>query len=108
MTDERNFDQAMRQLYLDAKDAGYNATYFLRMLNELGGVATARKLVGSPTPSDGFTKLWEMGRLDLSVEALVLDARWKGLFSDQEQAAARRRLTDYGWRGDTRRGLKRI
>jgi hypothetical protein len=44
------------QLYLDAKDAGYNATHFLRMLNELGGVATAKTGVERPTlagPSRG-------------------------------------------------------
>ena len=32
MTDMKAFDLAMRQIYLDAKEAGYNATYFLRML----------------------------------------------------------------------------
>jgi hypothetical protein len=29
---EREFDRAMRHLYDEAKEAGYNATYFLRML----------------------------------------------------------------------------
>ena len=94
----------MHQLYLEAKAAGYNATYFLRMLNEIGGVATAKKLVASTQPSDGFTKLWEMKRLDLSVEALVLDPKWTMLFSDPERRAARRRLEDYGWQGTGRRG----
>lgn len=31
MTETSGFDLAMRQVYLDAKEAGYNATYFLRM-----------------------------------------------------------------------------
>ena len=96
MSDEREFDRAMRRLYDDAKDAGYNATYFLRMLNEIGGIATAKKLVMSPRPSEGFTRLWEMERLDLSVEALVLEPHWRPLFTAEERRAARRRLEDYG------------
>src|SRR4051794_19137514 len=73
------FDRAMLRLYEDARDAGYNATYFLRMLNELGGVATAKRLINANAPSEGFTKLWEMKRLDLSVEALVRLPQWRDL-----------------------------
>ena len=108
MSGERDFDRAMRQLYLDARDAGYNATYFVRMLNELGGVLTAKRLVGSTQPSDGFTRLWEMDRLELSVEALVLDAKWRTLFSDIERGAARRRLMEYGWRDESRQSHKGV
>jgi hypothetical protein len=78
------------------------------MLNELGGVTTADTLVGSSQPPDGFTKLWEIGRLDLSVEALVLHPSWRALFSDDERGAARRRLMDYGWSdhsGDSQKGV---
>jgi hypothetical protein len=97
MNDSEIFGEAMRKLYLDAKDAGYNATYFLRMLNDFGGVTTARRLLASSQPSEGFTRLWEMGRLDLSVEALILHDRWRRLFSTEERTAARERLANYGW-----------
>ena len=42
---ERRFDAAMGGIYEDAKAAGYNASYFLRMLSEHGGVEAARCLV---------------------------------------------------------------
>ena len=72
-------------------------TTFLQMLNERGGLATARALL-SGTPSDGFTKLWELGRLDLAVEALVIREQWHSMFSSTELAVARRRLTDAGFK----------
>jgi len=39
----------------------------------LGGLATAKQLLWSETPSDGFTTLWAHHRLDLTVEAHVLE-----------------------------------
>ena len=72
----QRFHAEMHAAYREAKDLGYTASYFLRMVDELGGVAAARKLVNDPTPSEGFTRLWEMGRLDLSVEARVLQPRF--------------------------------
>lgn len=78
-------------------EAGYNATYFRSMLAEIGPVATAKKLLASPTVSDGFASLWERGRLDLTVEALVLDARFETLFDLDELEVARRRLEQFDY-----------
>jgi hypothetical protein len=41
------------------------------MVNEMGGVGAAKKLINDPFPSDGFRRLWETGRLDLTVEYVV-------------------------------------
>jgi hypothetical protein len=88
----------MKCIYRRAKDeAHYNATLFLRMLSEVGPFETAERLVTSNAPSDGFTALWERGRLDLTVEALVLQPRYRGLFDDDLLDAARRRLAEYGY-----------
>lgn len=66
------------------------------MLAEHGGIETARRLIrGSATR--GFDTLWEHKRLDLSVEALVNDPRWRALFSDEETGIAARRLKQYGY-----------
>jgi hypothetical protein len=47
MTDlENQFHQAMIQVYKDAKrECNYTATYFLQMVNERGGLATAKYLI---------------------------------------------------------------
>jgi hypothetical protein len=69
------FDGAMFEIYNRAKsEAGYNATIFLRMLGDRGGLATAKYLINSPKPSDGYTQLYERGRLDLTVEAMVVES----------------------------------
>jgi hypothetical protein len=74
MTDRRQaFARAMRHVYTRAKsEAAYNAKYFLRMLSEHGPVETARRLINSSQPSEGFTQLWKRKRLDLTVDAQIL------------------------------------
>ena len=92
---ERDFDAEMMRIYHRAKDeVGYPATRFLKMLHECQGVEVARRLL--PTMSDGFTTLWERGRLDLTVEYLILQPRWQALFADHERDVARQRLRDCG------------
>lgn len=96
---QREFGAAMRNIYSRAKsEAGYNATYFLQMLSEIGPLETARRLVMSTQPSQGFTALWERHRLDLTVEARILERRFEPLFTDAERQAARQRLDAYGYR----------
>jgi hypothetical protein len=97
----RAFDRAMQHIYDEATTFGYRPTFFLKMLAEHGGVETARRLVrGSAT--SGFETLWEHGRLDLSVEALILQPQWRELFSDEEAKIARRRLKDFGYAPDSK------
>lgn len=97
---ERRFNGAMVAIYETAKrELGYNATRFVQMLSEQGGLATARRLLWSETPSEGFTTLWEHRRLDLTVEAHVLRAEFGPLFTEADRARARERLESYGWGG---------
>src|SRR5690606_712520 len=97
--DAAEFGRAMKELYERAKsEADYTATYFLGMLAELGPLGTARKLLNAPAVSDGFANLWERGRLDLTMEALVLDPRFAALFAEEELERARTRLAQFGYR----------
>ncbi len=82
----KQIDGAMFEIYSRAKsEAGYNATVFLRMLDDRGGLATAKYLINSPKPSDGYTHFYEQGRLDLTVEALVVEpSKWHTLFTSEE------------------------
>lgn len=92
------FDEAMLEVYRRARsEAGYNASRFLGMLNDMGGLRTARALLHAPAVSDGYTALWERQRLDLTVEAVILHPEWHPLFSDHERQIARERLEEYGF-----------
>ncbi len=95
------FHQAMRDVYRRAKDeAGYNASRFLTMISEIGGLETAHCLLAEGVESEGFIALWERGRLDLTVEAHVLRPEFADLFSERELEVARHRLEElgYDWR----------
>jgi len=90
---ENQFHEAMLNVYRRAKsECGYNATYFLKSVNEHGGIATAKSLLGKSQISDGFTELYERKRLDLSVECLVLRPNFRDLFAAHELNVARSRL----------------
>lgn len=95
---EGRFDAAMMNVYRRAlSECDYNATRFLQMLYDHRGLQTARILLHASKVSDGYVALWERHRLDLTVEALILEEEWHPLFSDQEREIARKRLTDYGY-----------
>lgn len=64
----------MLSIYTRAwSECHYPATRFLQLLSERGGLGTAHYLLGTSEPSYRFAALWESKRLDLTVEALVLE-----------------------------------
>jgi hypothetical protein len=93
------FDKAMFDIYLRAKkELKYNANLFLKMLTDRGGVDTAKYLINSPTESDGYTYLYLQNRLDLTVEAMVVEnSKWHSLFTPEEIAKASKRLESRGY-----------
>ncbi|MBI2909768.1 MAG: hypothetical protein HYX92_19180 [Chloroflexi bacterium] len=96
---EEEFHKAMLLVYERAKtECRYNATRFLQMVCEQGGLNAAKPLLRAEALSDGFVALWECGRLDLTMEALLLNPKWEALFSDEERAIARRRLSASGYK----------
>ena len=92
---EAGFHQAMLDIYHVGAKRGHRATYFLRMVNDHGGVAAAQRLLAAPEPQAGLSSLWELDLLDYSMEALVLEPRWAELFTDAERKAARYRLDQH-------------
>ena len=93
---EQEFHEAMIGLYKESKEEGYTASIFLNMVHELGGLGAAKRLINDPKPSDGFRRLWEMGRLDLTVEyTAAFESKFRSLFTQEERFAARRRYEEY-------------
>lgn len=92
-----DFEGAMHGIYIRAKlEAGYNASLYLQMLHRHGGLGTAKQLINSPNVSQGYARLHELGFLNLTVEALVVEnPQWHHLFSAEELDRARRRLREY-------------
>lgn len=83
-------------IYKRAKaEAGYTATRFLQMLTTSSGLEVARTLLHSSGVSEGYTALYQRGRLDLTVEALVLEPKWQPLFTPEELMIAQERLREF-------------
>ena len=98
---ETQFNETMLDIYRKAKrEAKYNAIRFLQMVTDHGGLETAHILINSPTVSDGYTALWERGRLNLTVESMILEnEKFHELFSEEELAICRERLSQYLQKG---------
>jgi hypothetical protein len=99
-------DAALRILRFDAamlvafeawkREVRYVATRFREMIASRGGVETARRLLRRPGVSAGFTKLSDAGRLDLTIEYLILQPDFSSLFTFEERGIARQRLMNHG------------
>ena len=94
---ENEFNAAMLNIYNRAKsEAGYNATRYLHMVGENGGLETTRYLIHSKNVSDGYTALWERGRLDLTLTSFIIDnTEYHELFTAKELEICRKRLKEY-------------
>ena len=94
MNTKEQFHREMLRIYEQAREFGYYPTYFLQMVGERGGLGAAKKLLEGDEISSGLKRLGAEQRLDISMEALVLQERWSTLFTDEELAMARRRLEE--------------
>lgn len=73
-------------------EVNYDAILFLRMRLEHSGIETAKRLIHS----SGHTALWQLGRLDLTVEALIIDIPiWHSFFNEEALVICEKRLKDY-------------
>ena len=97
---ENEFNEAMLNIYRIAKsEAKYNAQRFLQMVVDHGGTEAARMLINANSVSEGYAALWERGRLDLTVEAMVVNtSRFHALFTEDELQICRNRLQEYGYK----------
>jgi hypothetical protein len=97
MKAEAQLTQELRGTYEAARKRGYVAPYFLQMLEEHGGVETAKRLLAKSEPQTGLFELWNLGLLHESMEAVVLREKFRELFTADELAEAYRRLEELGF-----------
>lgn len=94
---EREFNRDMLRGCDTLSKMGYPPNRFRQDVANEGAVATVKKLLAKHGTSDGFTKLWEMGRPDMSAEAFVLLPWYAELLNDKERQNARDRLAGHGF-----------
>ena len=92
------FHQDMVDIYNKTnEECDYRPNRFLEVVQKMGGLNAAKKFLGSEKPQEGLNKLWELKRLDLSMEVLVLKKKYAELFTNEEKEIARKRLEDLNY-----------
>lgn len=81
----------------EAERLKYFPNYFKRDLAADGGFSTVKRILASGKPSEGFRKLWELGRLDLSCEAIIVETKWRRYFDDDLLERAERLLSQMNY-----------
>lgn len=89
----QEFAARLHAAILECHRLKYHPTRFEQMLQSSDAVTLAKKLVASGELQDGLKKLKGMGRLDLSMEEIMLEPKFAPLFAKQELDAARWRLS---------------
>jgi hypothetical protein len=69
------------------------------MVTMQGGLATAKALLHTSYLPDGFAELWQRGRLDLTMEYMLVQKPWNSLFTEEELRVARERLDTHSPHG---------
>ena len=91
---EEKFEQAWVACREKAAELGVR----IRPVEAGEAVKAAKRCLSGNRLSDGFNLLQAKGRLDLSLEALAIDKRFTGLFTDEEANEALTRLLEAGYR----------
>ena len=92
MSTEAEFGDALWASCRESRTLGYKPIAFEIMLGKQGAVETAHRLLATFESQDGFRRLWELQRLDLSLECHVLRPSYRALFTTDELDEARKRL----------------
>ena len=84
--------------WLSSREKAAKLGVRLRPMEEGSAMKTAHRYLSGHRESDGFQILADKGRLELSLEALAVDKRFTGLFTDEEANNALMRLLNVGYR----------
>ena len=76
----------------------YTPSMLSAMIEKHNARQAAKLLINAFKPSEGCTRLWTEGKLNLTVEAFVLDdPQWHKLFTPIELEKAKTRLDELGY-----------
>ena len=92
---EEELRKDMINIYNTAKkEINYKPGHLLNMISNLGAYETAIRIVTKQNVTSGFDRFWESGRLDLSVEALLI-RKYSQLFSKDVIEICKKSLAEY-------------
>lgn len=95
--ENEEFTAHLRKAVREAEQLKYFPNRFKGMLDGDGGYETVKRILASGRPSEGFEKLWELGRVDLTCEAIIVETKWRRHFDDDLLERAERLLRQIGY-----------
>jgi len=88
------FEERLRESIRLSIELGYNPTTFTEMLERHGGVQTAKRLIAAGEIQSGIRRMAELGRLDITMERIMLETEFSSLFTEGDVESARWRLEE--------------
>ncbi|MBD7914667.1 hypothetical protein H9660_05865 [Clostridium sp. Sa3CUN1] len=89
----------MMKIYRETDaQCNFKAAGFFQMIQTEGAITTAKEIINNSEVTEGFIKLAECNRLDLSLEALVIQDKYKELFTPKERKICINRLKKHGYK----------
>ena len=79
------------------KELRYKSPRLMDLINKYGGYEAAVKYITTENNVQDFAVLWENERLDLSVEALITNNRYRQLFMEEIVKYCDRKLEEYSY-----------
>jgi hypothetical protein len=89
---EAEFTARLQDAIRQSHELGYHPTRFEQMLAEYGAINLSKKLIKSGELQDGLKAMAKLGRKDLALESIMLEPKFKPLFSAAEIEVATWRL----------------
>ena len=96
MCNENEFHHAMIGV-ADYANKNQFGIRFRQMIDQFGAVETAKRLLSHHDIQTGLMRLWELHALENSMEALLIQERFRCLFTEEEIEEAHRRLKELGY-----------
>ena len=88
----------MEEKFIAAWESNRSAANLMGIRMRPLDLKSAKRVLSGTRLSDGFNELAAKNMLKLSLEALVIDKRFTGLFTDEEANEALSRLLEAGYR----------
>lgn len=90
-------EEVIKNCEIAQKDYNCTMTRFIETINRFGIVRTAQEILRKGRTSDCFTKLVEANRIDLTMEAVIVNPKYAELFTDDEVNACYELLCEKGY-----------
>ena len=90
-------DEVIKNCEIAEKDYNCKMTRLIETINRFGIVRTAQEIIRKGRTSDSFSKLVEAGRIDLTMEAVIVNPKYSELFTDEEVNACYELLCENGY-----------